>query len=1281
MYLSLENHITMNAEQNTRPSISGNSRVLRIPGGKTKKTLNIGTWNIRSLYEAGKLNNTIAEMDRLNVDILGVCETWWPNTGDFVSQNAKIYFSGNSKRNHRNGVGIIVKEHIAKSVIGFIPKSDRTMIIKISAKPVNINIIQVYAPTADKSNDEIEAFYIEVEELIKITKPHEITIIQGDFNAKVGSDIVAGVKGIYGLGDRNERGDRLIEFCQEFKMKITNTLFTLPPRRLYTWKSPQDRVGNVIRNQIDFILINRRHCSSVRKVTTYPSADVPSDHNLLMAKMHIKLARQSNKARNRKIDIGKLENPIIRSDVSSQVNTELININRNDVENIWNSVKTTINSIARNTLGNYTKPKSKSWMTEEILQLMDERRKYKNSNYEMYWEINREIQREVRIAKNNHLNSQCQEIERLMTLHDDFQIHKKMKEAAGIYRNTNSSVLYNNNNEPVFETAEKKDIWKEYIQNLFRDSTRSDYDNRISHQMTGEAITNNEVEDALKSLRERKATGPDEIPAEILKMINGDNVDLLTKLFNHIYDTGQYPQDWLKSTFITIPKKSHPKRCNDYRLISLMSHALKIFLKIIHKRIYEKCEREMGETQFGFKEAKGTREALFCVQVLVQKCRDVNKDIFMCFIDYEKAFDTVQHDKLMDILASIGISEKEIRCIKSLYWHQSAHVNIDGEITEEISISKGVRQGCTLSPLLFNIYSEKIFKESVNNVQEGVLINNEYVNNIRYADDTTLIADNLSGLQNLVTRLTACSETYGLRLNTNKTKYMIISKKNNFENMNITIHNTPLERVSSFKYLGFSINDQWDNSKEIKCRIEMARDTFHKYKRVLTSHDSNIATKTRFIKAYIWPVLLYSVEVWTLKAIDVKRLEAFEMWIYRRILKIPWIAHVSNDEVLRRLNKTRELFDHIKRRKISYLGHIMRNPKYRILQRILQAKIEDLDPVLFSFRVKFYPADPFRLTYQGRTILYQQLKRDLRHGRIYCSIGEAAALGSLIVQEELGDYNEEIHTENYVASMNLALRQPESLEKKIMELHKKREPQQNPREVIDEFLSIVSALETYGIDPHPVKDHRGSQLYIGINYSGISTFICGKRSQHFRWNEVQKINFEGKMFIAHLSYTDASREAKKHTVGFKCSTNNTCRYLWRCALEQMLFFTLPNSQNAAVVSGGGFFSWGTKFKYTGRTEREILTESINALREQKLNYSSSNKRKASSVPATPSSPPGDFEQIIYHDLRCQNLLHTPKYRAANVKIILLSIMARRTKTKMHRCHNLHVWNQYLRNQN
>ncbi|XP_040162095.1 FERM domain-containing protein 5 isoform X2 [Anopheles arabiensis] len=302
------------------------------------------------------------------------------------------------------------------------------------------------------------------------------------------------------------------------------------------------------------------------------------------------------------------------------------------------------------------------------------------------------------------------------------------------------------------------------------------------------------------------------------------------------------------------------------------------------------------------------------------------------------------------------------------------------------------------------------------------------------------------------------------------------------------------------------------------------------------------------------------------------------------------------------------------------------------LAKTIIKQVKDVDPLVLSFRVKFYPADPLRLTNNGKLMLYQQLKRDLRHGRLYCSAGEAAALGALIVQDELGDYDAEAHTGEYVSSLKIALRQSDQLEKKAMELHQKRDPGQEAVAVYDEFVGIARSLETYGIDPHPVKDHRGTQLYLGINFSGISTFAAGRRTQHFRWPEVHKINFEGKMFIIHLAYSEDRREVKKHTVGFKCPSGAACRYVWRCSIEQMLFFTLPTSQHASVVSGGGFFSWGTKFRYSGRTERELMSEALQALRQQKLNNTSPSKRKAQSVPATPSSPQGDLAEIRYSSL-------------------------------------------------
>ncbi|KAG5900253.1 hypothetical protein JTB14_018233 [Gonioctena quinquepunctata] len=284
-------------------------------------------------------------------------------------------------------------------------------------------------------------------------------------------------------------------------------------------------------------------------------------------------------------------------------------------------------------------------------------------------------------------------------------------------------------------------------------------------------------------------------------------------------------------------------------------------------------------------------------------------------------------------------------------------------------------------------------------------------------------------------------------------------------------------------------------------------------------------------------------------------------------------------------------------------------------------QVKDLDPVLFSFRVKFYPPDPFRLKEEiTRYQIYLQLKRDLLHGRLYCGTNEAATLAALILQE-FGDYDPEIHVGNYVSDMKILLKQTEAIELKAMEIQQKQLKGQSQSQVENTFLKIACQLDTYGVDPHPVKgllqDHKGSQLYLGINYSGILTFQGSRKTHHFRWPDIQKINYEGKMFIIHLNYND-----KKHTVGFKCPSGQACRHVWRCAIEQMLFFTLPTSSDApSVVTGGGFFSWGTKFKYTGRTEREILEDSANPGREEPtIQRSSSVRRKASSVPATPSTP-------------------------------------------------------------
>ena len=121
------------------------------------------------MFEAGKIHNTIQEMTRLKIGILGVSEMWWPLSGKRNINNHVVYYSGNEDKNHRNEVGIIITKNIEGSVINFVPFSDRLMLLQLKSNPININLIQAYAPTADKSEIEIERFYEELKELLKIT--------------------------------------------------------------------------------------------------------------------------------------------------------------------------------------------------------------------------------------------------------------------------------------------------------------------------------------------------------------------------------------------------------------------------------------------------------------------------------------------------------------------------------------------------------------------------------------------------------------------------------------------------------------------------------------------------------------------------------------------------------------------------------------------------------------------------------------------------------------------------------------------------------------------------------------------------------------------------------------------------------------------------------------------------------------------------------------------------------------------------------------------------------
>ena len=203
-------------------------------------------------------------------------------------------------------------------------------------------------------------------------------------------------------------------------------------------------------------------------------------------------------------------------------------------------------------------------------------------------------------------------------------------------------------------------------------------------------------------------------------------------------------------------------------------------------------------------------------------------------------------------------------------------------MTSEIKIKKGVRQGCVLSPNLFNLYTEKIFRQVED--MKGVNIGGVNINNLRYTDDTVLLVESPMFLQALLTAVNEKGKLYGMEMNIIKTKSMVISRKKPVPNISISVEGKQIQQVDRMVYLGYMATEDGKCGKEIKRRIGIARTAFESMSRILTSRNS-IELRSRIAECYIWSTVLYGAETWTLTKVTSDKLEAFEMWLYRRNVK------------------------------------------------------------------------------------------------------------------------------------------------------------------------------------------------------------------------------------------------------------------------------------------------------------------------------------------------------------------------------------------------------------
>ena len=385
--------------------------------------------------------------------------------------------------------------------------------------------------------------------------------------------------------------------------------------------------------------------------------------------------------------------------------------------------------------------------------------------------------------------------------------------------------------------------------------------------VTDEPFTKKEFMNVISNLKNNKTIGYDSISNEMIKNSPETVLDLLLKFINLCLRQSLIPHSWCRDLITPIFKDGVLDDPNNYRGICISSVLLKIVCSLLQNRIQAHCDKFniINSNQIGFKSHHRTADHLFTLKALVKKYVTIGeKKLFACFVDFKKAFDSIWHEGLFHKISNYGITGNLLNFIRNIYKKTNCAVKVGDRITSFFPFTKGVRQGCPMSPILFNLYINDIFGIANNGNEIGLsLEEGTKINALMYADDLILLSETKEGLQTKLDKLKDYCDKWQLDVNIKKTKVMIFNRGNKLIKSNINYKNVQLQNVKYFKYLGFTISAKncnfgptiEDLSVKAKRTIFALNNQFK-----ISKLPKKLAMK--LFNSLITPILLYGSEVW-----------------------------------------------------------------------------------------------------------------------------------------------------------------------------------------------------------------------------------------------------------------------------------------------------------------------------------------------------------------------------------------------------------------------------------
>lgn len=394
-----------------------------------------------------------------------------------------------------------------------------------------------------------------------------------------------------------------------------------------------------------------------------------------------------------------------------------------------------------------------------------------------------------------------------------------------------------------------------------------------------------EIKVVLKTAKDRKAPGMDRIPYEFYKYGCEDFTMEIKNVLNSIYQSECVPESFKESIIFPLFKKGDNRIVDNYRGLSFINTLCKIFTGVLLQRINKWSEdyKILHESQAGFRKKYSTDDNIFNLSSLAHLQLAKKKKLYVFFVDFKSAFDTVCHSSLFYKLHTLGLSSKVIRILRGLYKNTKSAIWNGDKISNFFEVHSGVKQGCLLSPTLFALFINDLYDY----LPGGIKVKNTILKLLMYADDLVLIAEDKETLQKMINKLADYCNLWNLVVNLNKSKVLVFRKGTRLPNNEKWFFNSePIEVVNHYKYLGVIFNYNMAYSKHLSEKLEASKNAINSTWNTFIKHkDIALSKKIKIFLAASRSIMCYAGAIWGFK--EHEPVEKLQRYFLKKVFNLP----------------------------------------------------------------------------------------------------------------------------------------------------------------------------------------------------------------------------------------------------------------------------------------------------------------------------------------------------------------------------------------------------------